>query len=63
VFVRDLAIGTTVRVSVDTAGGDPNNGSHSPSITADGQFVTFASSAWDLVPGRGDPGSDVFIAR
>ena len=36
VFVRDLQTGSTTRVSVDTAGGDPNAQSFSPSISADG---------------------------
>jgi Tol biopolymer transport system component len=67
VFVRDLGAATTVRASVDTAGGDPNADSffygHGLSISADGRYVTFSSYAGDLVPGRGDRGVDVFVAR
>jgi Tol biopolymer transport system component len=62
VFVRDLSSGTTTRVSVDTAGGDPNNASFSPSISADGQSVAFSSAASDLVANDGSSrGSDVFV--
>ncbi len=49
VFVRDLAAGTTTRVSVDIGGGDANAGSRQPSISGDGRFVAFTSSATDLV--------------
>ncbi len=63
IFVRDLVAGTTVRASVDTGGGDPNGGSYDPVISADGRYVASSSNAGDLVPGRGDKGSDVFIAR
>jgi Tol biopolymer transport system component len=61
VFVRDLAAGTTVRASVDIAGGDPNGASSDPSLSADGQFVAFSSSASDLVPGDGNGTDDIFV--
>lgn len=61
VFVRDRQTGSTERVSVDTAGADPNDNSGEPSITADGRHVAFTSRASDLVA-DGDPGgSDVFV--
>jgi Tol biopolymer transport system component len=63
VFVRDLVAGTTVRASVDTGGGDPDGGSSIPSISADGRYVAFSSVATDLVPGAGDAGLDMFLAR
>jgi Tol biopolymer transport system component len=61
VFMRDLVAVTTVRVSVDTGGGDPNLGSASPSISANGRYVAFSSFASDLVPGDGDGLGDVFV--
>lgn len=67
VFERDLDAGTTIRASVDTAGGDPNAGSGStggfspPAIDADGSRVVFFSSASDLVPGDGNGLSDMFV--
>jgi Tol biopolymer transport system component len=64
IFVRDLMAETTTRASVDTGGGDSNGASsYLPSISADGRSVAFDSIAGDLVPGRGDRGLDVFIAR
>ncbi len=49
VFVHDLRTGQTTRVSVDSAGQEGNNPSSSPSISANGRFVAFSSSASDLV--------------
>src|SRR5262245_37962878 len=61
VFVRDLVAGTTVRASVDDAGGDANGPSYYASISADGRFVAFMSFASDLVPGDGNGVPDVFV--
>jgi Tol biopolymer transport system component len=61
VFVRDLVAGTTIRVSVDIGGGDPNGHSSDPSISADGRYVAFESYASDLVPGDGNNDFDVFV--
>ncbi len=43
VFLRDLQSGTTIRASVDSA--TPGVGSESAAISADGQWVAFASDA------------------
>ena len=51
----------TERVSVDSAGGQANNGSLSPAISADGRFVAFASAASNLVPGDTNGGVDIFV--
>jgi hypothetical protein len=51
----------TVRVSVDTAGGDPDSDSFAPSISATGRYVAFESYASDLVPGDGNGLLDVFV--
>jgi Tol biopolymer transport system component len=50
VFVRDRQTGITRRVSVGAAGQESNGPSGPPSISADGAFVAFASSATNLVP-------------
>ncbi|MEG4852150.1 calcium-binding protein [Microcoleus sp. B5-D4] len=50
IFVRDLSINTTARVSVDSAGNLGNGYSYTPSISADGRFVAFLSDATNLVP-------------
>ncbi len=49
VFVRDLRAGTTSRVSVATDGTEGNGVSSSPSLSANGRFVVFQSSASNLV--------------
>ena len=57
VFVRDRVAGTTQRVSVSNNEAQGNSSSGSPSISADGQRVAFASSASNLVEGdTGGPG-------
>ena len=62
VFVRDLALGTTTLVSVDAIGTASGNGaSTTPSISADGRFVAFTSSADDLVATNNAVGPDVFV--
>jgi Tol biopolymer transport system component len=49
VFIRDLTAQTTTLVSVNQTGTNSgNNGSSNPSISADGRFVAFLSSANDL---------------
>lgn len=61
VFVRDRLTGSTERVSVNLAGGNPNDDSAFPVISADGRFVAFNSSASDLVPGDRDQTREVFL--
>src|SRR3989442_13751276 len=51
----------TERVSVDSAGGEANNSSISPAISADGRFVAFASPASNLVPGDTNGALDIFF--
>jgi len=64
VFVRDRVSGTTIRVSVDSAGGEANGneGAFQPvSISADGRFVAFQSLASNLVPNDTNATSDIFV--
>lgn len=49
IFVRNLALGQTALVSVNTNGVSGNQASTSPIMTADGRFVAFESLATDLV--------------
>ncbi len=63
VFRRDMQAGTTVRVSVDVAGADPNGSSFDPSISANGQLVAFRSAATDLVGDDTNGMEDVFAAN
>jgi hypothetical protein len=60
VFVHDLQTGLTTRVSVDSMGGQANNTSSAPSISADGRYIAFESYASNLVPE--DTGTlDIFV--
>jgi ELWxxDGT repeat protein len=61
VFVRDLATGTTTRVSVASDGTQANANSERPSISADGKVVAYYSIASNLVPGDTNNTSDVFV--
>lgn len=64
VFVHDRQTGTTVRVSVDSSGGQANAASGDwwagPDISADGRYVAFPSVASNLVPNDTNGASDMF---
>lgn len=60
VFVRDLVAGSTTRVTVDTAGGEPDGTSQSSSISGNGTVVTFISDAVDLVANDNNGVYDAF---
>lgn len=59
IFVHDRLRGTTRRVSVELNGAQAHGDSLMPSISADGRFIAFVSSAPDLV--RGDPGGGIYV--
>ena len=61
VFVRDLELRTTARVSVDVNGGDADNSSARPAISGDGRYVAFESGATDLIAGGTGGVGDVFV--
>jgi Tol biopolymer transport system component len=61
VFVRDRKLNKTTRVSIGTGGTQGDSASYSPSISADGRSVTFASDATNLAPGDTNAHTDVFV--
>jgi pimeloyl-ACP methyl ester carboxylesterase len=61
VFVHDRVTRITTRVSVASDGSQGNNYSESPSISADGRYVTFLSYASNFVIGDTNEENDVFI--
>lgn len=61
VFVRDVQDGTTVRASVSSDGGEGNGDSSDPSISPDGQWVSYWSAAENLVPDDSNGMRDVFL--
>jgi Tol biopolymer transport system component len=58
IFVRDRLNGTTERVCDSV---QPNRFSFTPSISADGRFVAFASAATNLVPDDTNGHLDIFV--
>jgi Tol biopolymer transport system component len=61
IFRRDLQLGVTKQITVDTGGGQPNDYSEHPAISDDGKRIAFRSLASDLVAGDGNGFSDVFV--
>lgn len=61
IFVRDLEVGTTTRVSLASDGTQGDNFSYNPSISADGHYVAFVSDATTLVSGDTNNTTDVFV--
>lgn len=63
VFLRDVTAGTTVRVSESSSGTQANDTSYSPSISQDGAYVAFASTANNLVGFDNNNARDIFRYR
>ncbi len=61
VYVRDLALGVTTQVSLDSSGAGANAASTSSALSKDGRYVAFVSGASNLVPGDTNGQSDVFV--
>ena len=61
VFVHDLQTGTTTRVSNDSDGDQSSGGSVDSQISADGRYITYRSSAEDLVVGDTNGTTDIFV--
>ncbi len=61
VFVLDRRTNRVRRVSVSSAGTEGNGASFNASISADGRYVAFSSSAKNLVPRDNNIAPDVFV--
>ncbi len=61
VFVRDLQLRTTERVSLGSHGQEGNGDVGHPRISAGGRFVAFSSDSSNLVDGDTNGASDVFL--
>ena len=61
IFVHDRQTITTQRVSVATGGTQANSGSSAASISSDGRYVAFSSSANNLVTGDTNLTHDIFV--
>ena len=60
-FIRDRVAGTTLILSLSSAGVQGNNTSATPRLSADGRFAVFVSYANNLVPGDMNGLGDVFV--
>ncbi|MCX4474148.1 hypothetical protein OOK41_28210 [Micromonospora sp. NBC_01655] len=61
VFLYDRQLGTTRLVSAPQAGGPASGGSTSAEVSGDGRYVSFTSTATNLVPGDANDTTDVFL--
>ncbi len=61
IFVHDRVTGTTERVSVDSMGAEGNGYSWRSSISGDGRYVAFESSASNLVVWDTNGWGDIFV--
>ncbi len=61
VFEHDLTTGATRRVSVGPHGVQADGPSSNPAVSADGQFVTFASISGNLVGHQAKPTEQVYV--
>jgi Tol biopolymer transport system component len=61
IFLRDLLLGTTTRVSLSSGGLQADQSSTFAAISADGRWVSFSSDATNLVPGDSNHKSDAFL--
>lgn len=61
IYVYDRGAGTISRVSVSSAGVQGDGDSFTPSISADGRFVSFESNATNLVDGDTNTRNDIFV--
>jgi hypothetical protein len=61
VFVRNLVDMTIDRVSMSSSGQQANGGSYGGSVSADGRFVAFSSTASNLVLGDSNNVADIFV--
>ncbi len=61
VFIRDMTNHVTRRLSVTSSGAQSKGVSFDPSISADGRYVAFDSSAVNLVNGDTNGSTDVFV--
>lgn len=61
ILLRDVQNGTTQRINVSSEGAVGDGSSRSPSISSDGRYVAFYSSAGNLVPDDTNGDYDIFV--
>lgn len=61
IYVKDRETGAVERVSLSTAGVEPNDSCFDPAISGNGRFVSFSSYATNLVAGDTNAQLDIFL--
>lgn len=61
VFLRDVDMGITTRLSVDSMGMESDGDSDRPSMSGDGTVIVFQSTSTDLIVGDTNGDSDIFL--
>jgi len=61
IFVRELVLGQTFRLSVTSTGGPAASHSYNPAVSGDGMRVVFESVAANLVPGDVNGVADILL--
>lgn len=61
IFIRDISMNTIERVSIGDYGQQANGASSYPSISSDGRYVAFSSTADNLITNDTNGVSDIFI--
>ena len=61
IFLRDIVLGITKRISITNTGDESNGYSNEPAISADGRFIVFSSYATNLVSYDTNGKCDIFL--
>jgi len=61
IFLHDRETGKTARISVSGDGIQANGTSDNPAISPDGRYISFSSSASNLIPDDDNDEADVFV--
>lgn len=61
IFVHDMQTNNTTRVSVTSTAVEGNGGSANPSVSSDGRYIAFQSSASNLVTNDTNGRTDIFV--
>lgn len=61
VYVRDLMLATSTRISVNSTGGNCDGAAGSPTMSTDGRYVLFSSLATNVVAGDTNAVRDIYV--
>jgi len=61
IYLRDMSLGTTVKISSGLSGAAANGDSFLPKISGDGRFIAYVSGASNIVADDNNLSSDVFV--